>query len=269
MAVANNVSFALREKDTRPCTGPVIGRSATAAGSTLPRADGGTGRLLQRTVDPFDDHAASRETVKAFLARYCPSDQATVGAEGLECLWRDLGLAGNSDKHAWALLWKLGAERCDRLSCERFIEGCLQLNTDSLDRLRRELPNLLYDAKRSFRPFYRSAFRIASQSRGEESDGAHSKRQLARPRAISLWRLTLPVCSGDALRFESAWYDYLEENDIASVDEVCWMAFLQFSQAVHSDFSNFSQVSAQWWPACLREFAAREVAKREDVLSPV
>lgn len=236
----------------------------TGARSTFPsqaRIDGGVPRLLSRTVDPFNDHAASVRTVGAFFCKYSDPDGTRVDSNGLDRLWRDLHLGGRSDKRALAILWRLKGERTDSVSRTGFIDGCLDLNTDSVDRLRREMPNLLYDARRNFKDFYRFVFRVWTAT--TEQRDPSGKPCLSQTDAIALWKIVLPLCSGDALRFEHSWYDFLNESVVETIDESCWIAYLRFSQAVLKDFSNFAAVRAHWWPSVLTEFATLQTAKQK------
>ena len=236
MASLLKSSLSRAEKDVpfQGRTGPVICRGGAQSGA---RHDGsGTGRALpRRTVDRFDDHTALRKTADAFFEKYCDAEKTCIQSDGLEQLWKDIGLSSSGDVRALALLWHFGAERTDRLTWQRFVQGCVDINADSPDRLRREIPNVLYEAKRHFKDFYRFSFRALAHTLSSDE---HSDR-LSRLTAISLWKITLPLCSGDALKFENSWYRFLEDEQVETISENTWMSFSRFSQAVKEDFSNF------------------------------
>uniref|UniRef100_A0A3Q3FQY9 DCN1-like protein n=1 Tax=Labrus bergylta TaxID=56723 RepID=A0A3Q3FQY9_9LABR len=107
-------------------------------------------------------------------------------------------------------------------------------------------PCMLLDAQgeENFKDLYRFTFQFGL-------DADEGQRSLQRDIAIALWRL---VFTQDTPAILERWLDFLAENPsgIRGISRDTWNMFLNFTQAIGPDLSNYSEDEA--WPSLFDTF---------------
>lgn len=110
---------------------------------------------------------------------------------------------------------------------------------------------MLLDAQgeENFKDLYRFTFQFGL-------DAEEGQRSLQREIAIALWRL---VFTQDMPAILEHWLDFLAENPsgIRGISRDTWNMFLNFTQAIGPDLSNYSEDEA--WPSLFDTFVEWEM----------
>lgn len=141
------------------------------------------------------------------------------------------------------------------VSCRKeFVDGCRALGADSLEGIMSRLPELQEEvlAEENFKDLYRFTFQFGL-------DAEQGQRSLQRDMAVALWRL---VFTQDMPALLPCWLRFLTENPagVRGVSRDTWNMFLNFTQAVGPDLSNYSEDEA--WPSLFDTFVEWEVERR-------
>lgn len=138
---------------------------------------------------------------------------------------------------------------------KEFVEGCKAIQADSLEGICSRFPCMLVDAKgeENFKDLYRFTFQFGL-------DADEGQRSLQREIAIALWRL---VFTQDMPAILEHWLDFLAENPsgIRGISRDTWNMFLNFTQAIGPDLSNYSEDEA--WPSLFDTFVEWELERRK------
>ena len=134
------------------------------------------------------------------------------------------------------------------------MDGCKAIQADSLEGICSRFPCMLLEARgeESFKDLYRFTFQFGL-------DAEDGQRSLQRDIAIALWRL---VFTQDTPSILERWLDFLAENPsgVRGISRDTWNMFLNFTQAVGSDLSNYSEDEA--WPSLFDTFVEWETERR-------
>lgn len=105
----------------------------------------------------------------------------------------------------------------------------------------------------NFKDLYRFTFQFGL-------DADEGQRSLQREIAIALWRLVFTQNKPEILE---QWLDFLAENPsgIRGISRDTWNMFLNFTQAIGPDLSNYSEDEA--WPSLFDTFVEWELERRK------
>lgn len=138
---------------------------------------------------------------------------------------------------------------------KEFVEGCKAIQADSLEGIYARFPYMLLDARgeENFKDLYRFTFQFGL-------DAEEGQRSLQRDIAIALWRL---VFTQDTPAILEHWLDFLVENPsgIRGISRDTWNMFLNFTQTIGPDLSNYSEDEA--WPSLFDTFVEWELEHRK------
>lgn len=142
-------------------------------------------------------------------------------------------------------------------SCCRkeFFDGCKAISADSIDGICAQFPSLLIEAKQEdkFKDLYRFTFQFGL-------DSEEGQRSLHREIAIALWKLVFTQNNPPVL---DQWLNFLTENPsgIKGISRDTWNMFLNFTQVIGPDLSNYSEDEA--WPSLFDTFVEWEMERRK------
>lgn len=135
------------------------------------------------------------------------------------------------------------------------MDGCKAIQADSLEGICGRFPCMLLEARgeESFKDLYRFTFQFGL-------DADEGQRSLQRDIAIALWRL---VFTQDTPAILERWLDFLAENPsgVRGISRDTWNMFLNFTQAIGPDLSNYSEDEA--WPSLFDTFVEWEMERRK------
>lgn len=138
---------------------------------------------------------------------------------------------------------------------KEFVDGCKAIRADSLEGICDRFPCMLLDAQgeENFKDLYRFTFQFGL-------DAEEGQRSLQRDIAIALWRL---VFTQDTPAILEHWLDFLAENPsgIRGISRDTWNMFLNFTQTIGPDLSNYSEDEA--WPSLFDTFVEWELERRK------
>lgn len=138
---------------------------------------------------------------------------------------------------------------------KEFVDGCKAIQADSLTGICSRFPCMLLEAQgeENFKDLYRFTFQFGL-------DAEEGQRSLQREIAIALWRL---VFTQDMPAILERWLDFLGENPsgIRGISRDTWNMFLNFTQVIGPDLSNYSEDEA--WPSLFDTFVEWELERRK------
>lgn len=138
---------------------------------------------------------------------------------------------------------------------KEFFEGCKAINADSIDGICARFPSLLNEAKQEdkFKDLYRFTFQFGL-------DSEEGQRSLHREIAIALWKLVFTQNKPPIL---DQWLHFLIKNPsgIKGISRDTWNMFLNFTQVIGPDLSNYSEDEA--WPSLFDTFVEWEMERRK------
>nr|XP_023654408.1 DCN1-like protein 3 [Paramormyrops kingsleyae]XP_023654409.1 DCN1-like protein 3 [Paramormyrops kingsleyae] len=191
--------------------------------------------------------------IEEFFERYRDEQDDAILEEGMEQLCNDLQL-DPAEFRVLLLAWKFKAATMCRFTRKEFVDGCRALGADSLEGIMSRLPELQEEvrAEENFKDLYRFTFQFGL-------DAEQGQRSLQRDMAVALWRL---VFTQDVPALLPCWLHFLTENPagIRGVSRDTWNMFLNFTQAVGPDLSNYSEDEA--WPSLFDTFVEWEAERR-------
>ncbi|KAM6423882.1 DCN1-like protein 3 isoform 1-T10 [Liasis olivaceus] len=185
--------------------------------------------------------------------RYKDEREDAILEEGMERFCNDLCVDPTEFK-VLVLAWKFQAATMCKFTRMEFFEGCKAINADSIDGICARFPSLLKEAKQEdkFKDLYRFTFQF-----GLDSD--EGQRSLHREIAIALWKLVFTQNKPPIL---DQWLHFLNENPsgIKGISRDTWNMFLNFTQVIGPDLSNYSEDEA--WPSLFDTFVEWEMERR-------
>ncbi|KAI8384835.1 Cullin binding-domain-containing protein [Radiomyces spectabilis] len=135
----------------------------------------------------------------------------------------------------------LGSERMGEFERDRFVQGCMKLQCDTLEKLRASIPFLKNNLHNhdNFRDLYCYAFLFGRQT---------GQKNMSLEAAIELWRLLL----GDQYSMLGIWIQFLEENHGKAISRDTWNLFYEFISQPNLDLTKYDAEGA--WPILIDEF---------------
>ncbi|XP_061079487.1 DCN1-like protein 3 [Conger conger] len=201
-----------------------------------------------------DGERFSVPRIEELFGCYKDEEDDAILEEGMERFCDDL-CVDPAEFRVLVLAWKFQAATMCKFTRREFVEGCKALRADSLEGIYARFPSMLQEARAEdgFRDLYRFTFQFGL-------DWDEGQRSLQRDIAVALWRLVFTQDSPPVLE---PWLDFLTENPsgVRGISRDTWNMFLNFSQAVGPDLSNYSEDEA--WPSLFDTFVEWEVERRK------
>ncbi|XP_008434504.1 DCN1-like protein 3 [Poecilia reticulata] len=192
--------------------------------------------------------------IDELFARYKDELEDAILEEGMERFCNDL-CVDPAEFRVLVLAWKFQAATMCKFTRKEFVEGCRAIRADSIEGICSRFPFLLLEAQgeESFKDLYRFTFQFGL-------DADEGQRSLQRDIAIALWRL---VFTQDTPPVLERWLDFLAENPsgVRGISRDTWNMFLNFTQAIGPDLSNYSEDEA--WPSLFDTFVEWELERRK------
>lgn len=190
----------------------------------------------------------------ALFCKYKDESEDAILADGMEKFCQDLGV-DPTEFVVLALAWKFDASQMCRFTRKEFVGGFKALKSDSIKSLRSKFPELEEEVVKDvekFKDLYRFTFKF-----GLDID--EGQRALPTNIAIPLWKL---VFSKSPPKVSERWYTYLEERQVRGISRDTWFMFLNFTEIIESDFSNYDDSEA--WPSLFDDFVEHEREKAKE-----
>ncbi|CAL8283539.1 unnamed protein product [Merluccius merluccius] len=206
-----------------------------------------------------EEHAADRDglsllRIEQLFCCYKDEQDDAILEEGMERFCNDL-CVNPAEFRVLIIAWKFQAATMCKFTRKEFVEGCKAIQADSLDGICSRFPCMLLEARgeESFKDLYRFTFQFGL-------DAEEGQRSLQRDIAIALWRL---VFTQDTPTILERWLDFLAENPsgVRGISRDTWNMFLNFTQAIGPDLSNYSEDEA--WPSLFDTFVEWEMERRK------
>lgn len=201
-----------------------------------------------------DGDGLSMLRIEELFCCYKDEQEDAILEEGMERFCNDL-CVDPAEFRVLVLAWKFQAATMCKFTRKEFVEGCKAIQADSLEGIYSRFPCMLLEAQceENFKDLYRFTFQFGL-------DAEEGQRSLQREIAIALWRL---VFTQDTPAILERWLDFLAENPsgIRGISRDTWNMFLNFTQAIGSDLSNYSEDEA--WPSLFDTFVEWELERRK------
>ncbi|XP_075686353.1 DCN1-like protein 3 isoform X2 [Rhinoderma darwinii] len=196
---------------------------------------------------------STAQRIEELFRRYKDEREDAILEEGMERFCNDL-CVDPTEFRVLVLAWKFQAATMCKFTRKEFFDGCKALNADSIEGICSQFPSLLHEAKQEdkFKDLYRFTFQFGL-------DSEEGQRSLHRDIAIALWKLVFT--QNQALILDE-WLDFLIENPsgIKGISRDTWNMFLNFTQVIGPDLSNYSEDEA--WPSLFDTFVEWEMGRR-------
>ncbi|XP_063790495.1 DCN1-like protein 3 [Pseudophryne corroboree] len=196
---------------------------------------------------------SSLQRIEELFRRYKDEREDAILEEGMERFCNDL-CVDPTEFRVLVLAWKFQAATMCKFTRREFFEGCEAINADSIEGICTRFSSLLIEAKQEdkFKDLYRFTFQFGL-------DSEEGQRSLHREIAIALWKL---VFTQNKPLILDQWLDFLIENPsgIKGISRDTWNMFLNFTQAIGPDLSNYSEDEA--WPSLFDTFVEWEMERR-------
>ncbi|KAF3976692.1 hypothetical protein ACB098_05G076900 [Castanea mollissima] len=192
------------------------------------------------------------ERIDALYYSYANGSSAMIDPEGIEALCSDMEV-DHTDVRILMLAWKMKAEKQGYFSLEEWRRGLKALRADTVNKLKKALPELEKEVKRptNFVDFYSYAFRYCLTEEKQKSIDIESICEL------------LDLVLGSQFREQVDFFvEYLKtQNDYKVINNDQWMGFYRFCNEISfPDFSNYDPELA--WPLILDNFVEWMLAKQ-------
>lgn len=219
--------------------------------SCPPQAPSGDGKKKEPGLGA---EVSSLQRIEELFRRYKDEREDAILEEGMERFCNDLSV-DPTEFRVLVLAWKFQAATMCKFTRKEFFEGCKAINADSIEGICNRFPCLLNEAKQEdkFKDLYRFTFQFGL-------DSEEGQRSLHREIAIALWKL---VFTQNKPLILDQWLDFLIENPsgIKGISRDTWNMFLNFTQVIGPDLSNYSEDEA--WPSLFDTFVEWELERRK------
>ncbi|KAG6783190.1 DCN1-like protein 4 isoform X1 [Populus alba x Populus x berolinensis] len=192
------------------------------------------------------------ERIDNLFYSYANRSSGMIDPEGIETLCSDMEV-DHTDVRILMLAWKMRAEKQGYFTLEEWRQGLKSLRADTLNKLKKALPDLEKEVKRpsNFVDFYNYAFRYCLTEEKQKSIDIESICQL------------LDLVLGSHFQAQVDYFiEYLKiQSDYKVINMDQWMGFYRFCNEISfPDFSNYDPELA--WPLILDNFVEWMRAKR-------
>ncbi|XP_051538219.1 DCN1-like protein 3 [Myxocyprinus asiaticus] len=222
----------------------------TVDGSMAPPTSVGD---VPRELPALDGEGVSLARIEEMFLHYKDEYEDAILEEGMERFCDDL-CVDPAEFKVLVLAWKFQAATMCKFTRKEFVDGCKAIQADSIPGICSRFSVLLEESRgeESFKDLYRFTFQFGL-------DAEQGQRSLQRSIAIALWRLVFTLDTPPVLE---RWLDFLSENPCAvrGISRDTWNMFLNFTQSVGQDLSNYSEDEA--WPSLFDSFVDWETERR-------
>lgn len=180
--------------------------------------------------------------VEALFAKYKDSDDQLIGGEGITQFCADLEVEP-ADVVMLVIAYYMNAATMGEFTKEEFSSGLLKLNCDSVEKLKKKLPELRAELSNEerFKDIYNYAY-MFSREKGQKCVQFDT--------ACGMWQLLLGGTKSWPLL--DSWLAFLTKSHNRAISKDTWSQLYDFIKVVKPDFSNFDENSA--WPYLIDEF---------------
>jgi len=195
--------------------------------------------------------------IEALFNKYRDDSEDAILTDGMEKFCQDLGV-DPTEYIVLLIAWKFSAAQMCRFTKKEFVEGFKLIKVDSLKGLHNKFPELLREVEsdaEKFKDLYRFTFKFGL-------DSEEGQRSLPIGMAIPLWKLLFTKNPPDLME---RWYEFLEEHEVRGISRDTWNMFLNFTESIKSDFSNYDDTEA--WPSLFDYFVDCEREKMKQSLN--
>ncbi|XP_024243179.1 DCN1-like protein 3 [Oncorhynchus tshawytscha] len=211
------------------------------------------GDLRNEEHSGADREGPSLLRIEELFCCYKDPQEESILEEGMERFCNDL-YVDPAEFRVLVLAWKFQAATMCKFTRKEFVDGCRAIKADSLEGICSRFPFMLLEAQgeENFKELYRFTFQFGL-------DADEGQRSLQRDIAIALWRL---VFTQDTPAILEHWLEFLGENPsgVRGISRDTWNMFLNFTQAIGPDLSNYSEDEA--WPSLFDTFVEWEMERR-------
>ncbi|XP_071964674.1 DCN1-like protein 3 [Antedon mediterranea] len=192
----------------------------------------------------------SEARINLLFETYKDGPEDSILSEGMEKFCQDL-IVDPEDIIMLIIAWKFNASMMCRFTRSEFIAGFKLLKVDTMERLKSKFVELKKEVEEDskFKDLYRYTFNF-----GLESD--RGQRSLPTEIAIPLWRL---VFTNRVPPILDRWCNFLQQNDVRGISRDTWQMFLNFTEVIGSDLSNYDDNEA--WPSLFDDFVEYELER--------
>ncbi|MCJ8729075.1 hypothetical protein PDJAM_G00012220 [Pangasius djambal] len=219
----------------------------TDTSATTPLSD------VRREETVQDGEGLSLARIEEMFMCYKDEHEDAILEEGMERFCNDLHVDPAEFK-VLVLAWKFQAATMCKFTRHEFVEGCKAICADSVQGISQRFSAMLDDCRseENFKDLYRFTFQFGL-------DCGEGQRSLQRCIAIALWRLVFTLDTPPVLE---RWLHFLSENPcgVRGISRDTWNMFLNFTQSVGPDLSNYSEDEA--WPSLFDSFVEWENDRR-------
>jgi DCN1-like protein 4/5 len=169
------------------------------------------------------------------------ADDNSIGPDGIEALCDDLGVSP-TDIRVLLLAWKLQAARQGYFSLEEWRKGLKSMRVDSLDKLKKALPQLQQEVTSPyhFKDFYTFSFKYCLTEPRQKTLDLETACQM------------LDLVLGSRPHVGSFLQFLQEQSEYKAMNLDQWSAFLRFCDEIKPDLSNYDE--SQAWPLLLDNY---------------
>ncbi|KAG2319840.1 hypothetical protein Bca52824_013053 [Brassica carinata] len=183
-------------------------------------------------------------SIIAVFHQYSKTSSNLIDPQGIVLLCSDLDVS-RTDITILMLAWKMKAEKQGYFTQEEWTRGLMALRADTLDKLRKALPELEKEVRTpsNFADFYAYTFRYSLTEKEQESIDIETICQL------------LDIVVGSTFRPQVDYFvEYLKiQNDYKVINMDQWMGFYRFCNEISfPDMSEYNPGPA--WPLLLNNF---------------
>lgn len=190
----------------------------------------------------FVGTASDTKALEALFLKYKDPNEDSILAEGMGRFCEDLAV-DPSDIVMLVLSWYLNAKTMCEYTRDEFIGGLAKLGCDSIEKIRRRLPDMRADLRDAakFREIYVYAYGFSAE-KGQAC--------LQLDTALAMWQLLFSEERHWALLED--WCVFLQKHHNRAVSKDTWVQLFDFYKNIKPDFSNFDENGA--WPYLVDDF---------------
>lgn len=193
--------------------------------------------------------AVNRDSIHKLFLKYKDENNDHILAEGIIQLCEDIEV-DPEDVVMLVFSWHLRAESMGEYSQTEFEGGLARLGVDSIDKLKKKLPELRAQLENPsyFKEIYNFAY-LFSREKGMKC--------VQLDIAVAMWQLLI---SSRRWKLVVPWCEFLREHHKRPVSKDTWSQLLEFMNTIDDTFDNYDENGA--WPYLVDEFVTWMKDKR-------
>ncbi|GLI58884.1 hypothetical protein VaNZ11_000653 [Volvox africanus] len=217
-----------------------------------------TGWAIDAAIDHFYTSGLATQAsgldlraVEALYQRYKEPDDDAIAVDGITRFCEELEV-DPTDIAVLVISYYMNAGVMCEYTKDEFTSGLIKLGVDSIDKLKRRLPDLRAEIRtdNKFKEVYAFAYNF-SREKGQKC--------VMLDTAVAMWQLLFSVPEQRWPLIDD-WCEFLTKHHNRAISKDTWLQLFDFIKSVKPDFSNFDENSA--WPYLLDEFVEYMKNKR-------